>query len=244
MRVEKLRTAVSGWGSFARSIVIAAGLTAVAGCSSGGGGGSEGSHELIRVIQANPEFTAVDFDVIDMAAFDDVEYGGETGFFDVIEGKVTVAVKSERQVLPVVQEDVTIAAGEDYSIFFLDAAGVPDLVTIQDNRAIPEDGQFRIRVGNFAPSRDSVDIYIVRPGDGISDQTPLGTAIAYQAFAEYKGIDAGSYQIKYTNAGGSQVIRSTDVINFEAGSVYTHFLLDRDGGGSPLQSRLLIDAEY
>ncbi len=227
-------------------LFFASTLLSIAACSGGGGsGGGEESHELVRMIQANPEFTAIDFDIADQRRFEEVPYGSETGYFDVVEGKITVAVKSDNQVLPIVEEELTIDAGKDYTIFFLDVANVPDLVLIEDDRTPPEeDGQFRLRAGNFAPSRESVDIYIVHPGDRIDDQTPLATAVAYQSFGAYKAIDAGSYQIKYTAAGSSRVIRSTDTIEFQSGGVYSHILIDDAGGGSPQQSRLLIDALY
>lgn len=217
----------------------------VLGCGgSGGGGGGETDHELVRFIHVNPEYSALDFAVAEQESFIDLAYGEESGYFDVVEGENTFSVTSELQVLPIVEEKLTIDAGKDYTLLFVNAANAPDLVQVSDDRLVPDDGEFRLRVGNLAPSRDSVDVYIVHPGDSIEDQTPLATALAYQSFAEYKGIPAGSYQLKYTSAGSSRVIRSTDEVEFNSGGVYTHVLIDPEGGSGTPQSRLFIDAEY
>lgn len=245
-----MNKAISKAGSPASRLVgVIAGILALCciflGCGgSGGGGGGETDHELVRFIHVNPDYSALDFAVADQENFKDLAYGEESGYFDVVEGKNTFSVTSELQVLPIVEKELTIDAGKDYTILFVDAANAPDLVQVSDDRSIPDDGEFRLRVGNLAPSRSSLDVYIVHPGDSVDDQTPLATALAYQSFADYKGIPAGSYQLKYTNAGSSHVIRSTDVIEFNSGGVYTHVLIDPEGGRGTSQSRLFIDAEY
>jgi hypothetical protein len=215
------------------------------GCGSSGVGGSggEGDSELVRILHANPEFGAIDFEVEEQKRFNDVAYGNETGYFDVVEGKIKVAVKSETQVLPIVEEELTIAAGKDYSVLFLNVTEKPDLVLIEDDRLPPNDGQFKIRVGNLAESRASVDVYIVRDGERVDDQTPLASAVTYQSFGSYTGVDAGTYEIKFTKAGSKKVIRSSGLVDFQSGGVYTEYLIDDQGNRGPL-SRLLIDAMY
>ncbi len=224
-----------------RQIILLVISLFIFGCGSGGGGGGETNPENLRFFHAEPETGAIDLSLNGEKAFSGVDYGDVSSTVDVLEGTLPAEVKSELNVLPIVSKDLTIAAGKSYTLFFTQTAGAEDLILQEDTNTEPDEGEFRIRITNFAPSRGTVDVYIQRPGVSVKNQSPTLSALAYQAFSDYLGIDEGEFVIKYTGAGSKTVIRETEPITFSEGRTYTHVLLDREGGGSPLTSRLLLD---
>ena len=103
--------------------------------------------------------------------------------------------------------------------------------------------QFRIRFLNLSEEQTSVDVYLALPGEGISELTAASSALAFNAVSDYISIPSGIYDIIYTAAGSSKILRRAQSVNFGEGHVYTHYLIDNINGRGQI-SRLNEDTIF
>ena len=216
------------------------------GCGSGGGGGTnENSPERIRIVHAAPDAGALSVILDEDEAVSSLPYGEFTEYLPSPEGKeVRIRVYSESEVIPIIDEKKEILSGKDYSLYLLEEAD-SDTVVLQlgtDTNTPPDDGQFRLRIGNFSPTNATVDVYLLKPDGRVRDSTPAAAAVAYKAFTKYFDIDAGEFVVKITAADSKTVLLDTGVISGKDGEVRTVVVLEKEGGGKPLSSQYLLDA--
>ena len=152
------------------------------GCGGSGGGTSEKLPERLRIVHVAPDAGPLSVFLGEDAAVESLPYGGFTEYLSAPEGKeVRIRVYSESEVIPIVDEQKEILSGKDYSLFLFEEDG-SDAVAIQlgtDTNTAPDEGQFRLRVGNFSPTNATVDIYLLKPDGRVSDSSPAAAAVAF-----------------------------------------------------------------
>lgn len=213
-------------------------------CGGGGGGGTTREHspENFRLINASPEISAIDFDLNNVFAAEEIAYGESSGFLEAPEGtEVILKVKSNLQVLPILESTLAIKSSSTTSSFFIGAPKAYELVTVTESFPTNTEGKVSLRVANMSPTEASVDVYLLIRGTDIEDSAPLASAVAYKSVGTYVQFDPGLYAIVYTTAGTTKIVREVAGFQFLADRGYTHLLLDKFNGGKPLTSRILED---
>lgn len=227
-----------------KAVILALAATlATTSCGSSGGGSSEGVPELLRVINAAPDLGPLTATIDGQVIASGLEYGTGSEYIDAPEGEGReLRIRGDDDVLPVIDEDLTIETGKSSSAFAIEEEGEVVLLQIEDTPDQEIDpGQFLIRFVNAAEDVASADIYVTFPDDSVSDEDPITTELEFKGSTAYIALDEGEYRLRATTTGTNTVLVNAGVSAFEAGKMYTFVVLEKENGGSPFISVLLAD---
>ncbi len=192
----------------------------------------------MRVANMIPDTPAVDVyrgPATGTPLFQNVAYGTTTAYVPIPNGAATFNVTPAGTPGNVIAKgDLTVVGGQGLSLYAsgLDADDTSRFgVVIESFRQIT--GQAQFRFVSAAPSAGSIDVYLVSPGQPISDALPIlasGGLLSTSA----KNLTPGSYDLFITRSGTTVELFGPDRISVDAGGVYSAVLLDAPGGGSPL----------
>jgi hypothetical protein len=210
----------------------------------------------LRVSNMIPDtdITAVDVYLGGVLAFPSVPYGctppgpgcaTTTAYLPVPNGPTTVTITRAGtppdppntpadQKTDIASGPLTIVGGQGLTLYasgrVSDKSGA--FVTVVESlRSIT--GQAQLRFVAAAPSAGAIDVYLVTPGQPISDTGPI---LASAGLLANKSVNLtpGTYDIFVTRAGTSVELLGPERISVDAGNVYDAVLFDAPGGGSPL----------
>ncbi|MEM6300256.1 MAG: DUF4397 domain-containing protein [Pseudomonadota bacterium] len=85
---------------------------------------------------------------------------------------------------------------------------------------------------NASPSNEAVDVYLLLPGQPITDSVPVVSALAPFLSFDFEQ-EAGEFQLSLIQSSNDAVILSPIPIAFEVGEVTEIFFTDAQGGGTP-----------
>lgn len=196
-----------------------------------------------RIIHNSPDAPAVDVvinDAFDTPLLEDLAFPDFTAYVDTAPDTYNVKVTAANTTTAVINADLTLAAGQRYSIYavnFLDA--IEPVVLLDNNRRVATEA--RVRVVHGSPSAGEVDIYVTAPGADISGLDPALTAVPFKAESGYISLPGGTYQVQVTPTGSKDVALDSGPITIANGGIYTAVARDAAGGGLPLGLILLDD---
>jgi len=153
-----------------------------------------------------------------------------------------VARRTADTTVTVLNQNVTIAEGTDYTVLAVGtSAGVSGVVLTDDNTA-PAAGNVRLRLVHASPtSPAAVDVYATAVTTDISSATPSAANVAFRSGSAYLALPAGTYRVRVTAAGSKAPILDVTLPALASGAARTLVLLDRSAGGTPATSALLVD---
>jgi hypothetical protein len=105
-------------------------------------------------------------------------------------------------------------------------------VVIESQRSIT--GEAQLRLVAASPTAGTIDVYVLVPGQPISDTRPVLPNAPLLA-SNSTNLSPGSYDVIVTRAGSTVQLFGPERISVDAGNVYSAVLLDAAGGGPPLQ---------
>lgn len=106
---------------------------------------------------------------------------------------------------------------------------------ISDDQAVQdqEDDVFNLRLLNLHPAMTSIDVYLSKSDETFNEASLISNVITNQVSDNYK-LDEDQYKIYLTQAGSSDVLFTSDEINYALGGQYLIALRENIGsGGSP-----------
>jgi hypothetical protein len=195
----------------------------------------------VRVVHASPDAPSVDVLVDDALVLSGVPYLGASAYLDVPAGTRNVKVNAAGTSTTVIDADVNLATGIDYTVI---AAGlVSDIapIVLEDDLTAPSNGNVKVRAVHGAPSAPAVDIYVTAPGADLATATPVLTGVPFGAASDYLSVPAGDYQLRITPAGSKTVVIDTGSLTLVAGQIRTAIAVDSPGGGAPFDLLVLAD---
>jgi hypothetical protein len=202
--------------------------------------GPEGQARL-RVVHASPDAPAVDVLVDDAAALSNVEYLTASDYVELADGAHNVKVNAAGTSPTVIDADVDLADGTDYTVI---ASGLLDAIqpiVLEDDNSTPAAGTARVRAIHGAPSAPAVDVYVTAPGADLEAASPALSNVAFGAVADYLEVPAGDYQVRVTPAGTKTVVIDSGALTLTSGQVRTAIAVDAPGGGAPFDLLILDD---
>jgi hypothetical protein len=202
--------------------------------------GPEGQARL-RVVHASPDAPAVDVLVDDAAALSNVEYLTASDYVELADGAHNVKVNAAGTSTTVIDADVDLADGTDYTVI---ASGLLDAIqpiVLEDDNSTPAAGTARVRAIHGAPSAPAVDVYVTAPGADLEAASPALSNVAFGAVADYLEVPAGDYQVRVTPAGTKTVVIDSGALTLTSGQVRTAIAVDAPGGGAPFDLLILDD---
>jgi hypothetical protein len=219
--------------------LLLAGVLA-AGCSDDDSTGPDGEAS-VRVVHASPDAPDVDVLVDGSAVLSEVPYLAVSDYLEVAAGVRNVQVNATGTTTSVIDEDLELAEGANYTIIASGLAASIEPLVLTDDDSAPTSGNARVRAIHGAPSAPAVDIYVTAPGADLEETTPVLSGVEFGDVADYVEVPAGDYQVRVTLGGTTTVVIDSGALALSSGQVRTVIAVDAAGGGGPFDLLLLSD---
>ena len=221
-------------------LLAASALTAACSDDDDDGTGPTGQAR-VRVVHASPDAPAVDVLVDDAVALSNVSYLAASNYLELADGGHNVKVNAAGTSTTVIDADVDLADGTDYTLI---ASGLLDAIApivLTDDNSTPPAGTARVRAIHGAPSAPAVDVYVTAPEADLETASPVLSSVAFGDVADYLEVPAGDYQVRVTPAGSKTVVIDSGALTLASGQVRTAIAVDAAGGGAPFDLLVLQD---
>ncbi len=195
----------------------------------------------VRVVHASPDAPDVDVLVDGAEVLADLPYLGASDYLDVPAGERSLTVNVAGSATPVIDADVDLGDGADYTVIAGGSAASIAPIVLEDDNSAPATGNAKVRAIHGAPGAPAVDIYVTAPGADLEEETPVLTGVEFGVVADYIEAPAGAYQVRVTPAGTTIVVIDSGTLALAGGQVRTVIAVDDVGGGAPFDLLLLQD---
>jgi Domain of unknown function (DUF4397) len=195
----------------------------------------------VRVVHASPDAPSVDVLLDDAEVLSDVPYLAASDYLAASAGDHNLKVNAAGTATTVIDADVTLADGTDYTVIASGLVAEITPIVLVDDNSTPAAGNARVRAIHGAPSAPAVDIYVTAPGADLEAAVHVLTGVAFGDVADYLEVPAGDYQVRVTPAGTKVVAIDSGSLTLESGQVRTAIAVDASGGGAPFDILLLAD---
>lgn len=219
---------------------IAAALVVMVGCGDDDDAAPPQATSLLRVVHASPDAPPVDILFDDAAVLSDVPYLGASDYLTVPAGEANLNARVAGTDIIAIDADAELAPDTAYTVLAVNLVADIEPFVLVDDTTPPAAGQTRVRLMHGAPSAPAVDIYVTGPDDPLAE--PLLTDVPYLAVADALTVPNGTYRIRITPTGTTDVALDTGPIDLASGFAYTAIAVDAAGGGAPFGALLLVDA--
>jgi hypothetical protein len=223
---------------FLALLLAAAALTGA--CDDDDNTGPDGEAR-VRVVHASPDAPDVDVLLDDAEVLSDVPYLTASGYLDASAGEHNLKVNAAGTTTTVIDADMTLADGTDYTVIASGLAAAIEPIVLEDDNTAPAAGNVKVRAIHGAPSAPAGDIYVTAPGADLSGETPALSGVEFGDVADYIEAPAGDYQVRVTLAGTRTVVIDSGTLTLASGQVRTAIAVDAAGGGGPFDLLVLAD---
>lgn len=194
----------------------------------------------VRVMHASPDAPAVDIYVDGAKAVTALAFPKDTGYVTLPAGAHNVKVfvsPSDGTGTPVLQADLTISKGKDYTVLAVGEVGKNTLalLPLEDNNATPAAGNAHVRLIHASPDAPAVDVVVA------GTSTKVFSNIAFKSVGTYTPVPAGTYNLDVNVAGTTTTAKSITGLALKDRTVYTAVAVGFAGNGT-LQVIPLVDA--
>jgi hypothetical protein len=221
--------------------LLLAATTMTAACSDDDDNTGPEGEARVRVVHASPDAPAVDVLVDGAPVLSGVPYLAASDYLEVAPGSRNLAVNAAGTATTVIDADVSLVDGADYTVIAGGLLADIEPIVLQDDNSAPAGGLARVRAVHGAASAPAVDIYVTAPGADLAALTPALTGVEFGDVADYIEAPAGDYQVRVTPAGTKTVVIDSGTLALESGQVRTAIAVDAPGGGAPFDLLLLQD---
>lgn len=201
------------------------------------------STAMVRVLHASPDAPAVDvyLDGTKVSALTDVPFGVISGYLAVPAGAHNVKVYATGTTTnPVIDADVTLTAGQKYTIAATGALATITAQVITDSPT-PSCSTAQVRVVHFSADAPAVDIATT----GSTPAQALIKSLTYPNATAYLGLPPGTYDLEVRLAGTTTVALPLPGVKIAACDSYSVFAIGSAAspavGGTGLQVVVAVD---
>jgi uncharacterized protein DUF4397 len=221
---------------FLSFVIVALTLMGLAAC-----GGSGGGNARLRILHASPDAPNLDLLVDKQLVVPNLPYEDASAYLNVESGTRQVRVQVAGTSTILIDAAPVLDDGKDYTIIAANLLAQIEPLLITDDNTPPPSGKFKIRFIHASPSAGNVDVYVTVPNLDITALSPNLPGVSFKQFSDYFVLDSGDFQIRVTPAGNKIPFIDTGALTFGAGFIRTAVVLDKTGGGGPLELKLLSD---
>jgi hypothetical protein len=153
-------------------------------------------------------------------------------------GSRTMRVFVDELATRLIEQAVSMTSDQKYTIFAYQGLGsgqLARLIVEKESKQKLIEGKLKIRVANMAPSSGIVAVYVLEPGQSVTDQLPASVRLVPSGISEYFDVDPGKYRIVFTQIGTKTVVFNSGLVDLAETTVQTMIVSDKKGGGRPLQ---------
>jgi len=205
-----------------------------AGCGSGG--------TQIRYVNAIPSAGNVDFWVDSAEVLTSSSYGSTAKYQGISSGSHTVEVRTAGTATDLINTNITLQGGKDYTFLAEKIQGNDAPVLLTDDNTAPASGDVNLRGINASPTCP-VDIYVLPHGTPISGFRPTWPDVVQPNATSnpiYLSTGAGTYDIIGTFPATQLAIAEILNQTIAAGQIRSVVFLDAPTGGPPCSASLVL----
>lgn len=197
----------------------------------------------LRFLHAMPATAAVGVTWGGESILSSAAYGaGGAAYQNVRSGQRSLAARASGAASDAAAKTLTLEKDRAYTALLVKSGSAGDLALLADTNAAPASGKAKVRAVHAAASvTGNVDVYVTAPSADISNLAASASGVAPGKAAKYLEVDAGTYQVRFTNAGAKTVVLDAGSVTLAAGQIRTVAALDADNGGTPLKAVTLQD---
>ena len=203
--------------------------------------GSSSGNANVRLVNALPTQTDLDFLVDSKSVATSIAYGTASSYVGVssgsrhLQGQVTGSTT-------IVADTTTTVNSSTYTslVSFLDATNSNNLLVLTDNNAAPPSGDFNLRVINVCSGLGTQDVYVVASGTDLNSVSPTFSSLAVGGVSSYTSQAAGTWDVVFTSPSFKVPNQDSGALVFTSGQVRTLLLLNVPSGG--FETTLLTDS--
>lgn len=179
----------------------------------------------VLIVHASPDAPGVDIYVDNAVAVSNLEFLSNTGYVAVAAGVRNVRVKLNATPDTVINADLPLEAGKNYTVFAVDSAAKVSPLVLEDDLTAPAAGKAHLRFVHLSPNAPNVDIALTGGGviGGLND-------VPFKEARGFLPLDAGTYDLEVRVAGTATVALPLPGITLEAGKIYTVYAKGFLGG--------------
>jgi hypothetical protein len=184
----------------------------------------------VLIAHASPDAPGVDVFVDNGAtpAVPNLEFPDNTGYVSIPAGSrnVKVAVTNTGIGSAVLNADLNLTPGTNYTVFAIDSVSSIEFLVLQDDLTAPASGNAHVRFVHLSPNAPAVDVAL-QGGGAIS---PDFAGKSFREATPFTPLAAGTYNLEVRVAGTSTVALPLPGVTLEAGKIYTVFAKGFLGG--------------
>jgi hypothetical protein len=177
----------------------------------------------VMAVHASPDAPAVDLLVDNAVVGTGLTFPNNTGYLSLGAGAHNVKVNVSGTSTTVINADVTVSAGSNYSVFACDSVSQISAIVLADDLTAPAAGKAHVRFVHLSPNAPAVDV-AVAGGPVVFANT------AFKGFSAFTPVDAGTYNLEVRPAGTGTVVLALNGVALQAGKIYTVFARGFVGG--------------
>jgi hypothetical protein len=194
----------------------------------------------VRVGHLSPDAGTVNLYVNGNEVLPGIQYPGSTLYYDVREGSNEVSLQSNLTGETLLSATVNISGDVDRTVLAVNTAANLEALSLVDDNSLPASGRVRVRLVHAAPSAGTVDIYVTAPDVALEDAVPAATGVAFKTVSAYLDVAAGTYRVRVTAAGTTDVVIDRTIDLF-AQYVTTISAIEAPEGGEPFDLFQFLD---
>ena len=198
----------------------------------------------VRVLHASPDAPAVDVYLDDniVDALTNVPFGVISDYLKVPAGDHNVKVYATGTTSgPVIDADVTLAAGKAYTVAATGAVADIKAQVLQDDPK-PAASTAKVRIVHFSADAPAVDV--ATAGSAVDEAVVKN--LAYPDATDYLALPGGTYDLEVRLAGEATVALALPDVKVQNGRAYSVFAVGSAAspaiGGNALQTVVAVDA--
>ncbi|MCC6931693.1 MAG: DUF4397 domain-containing protein [Deltaproteobacteria bacterium] len=201
----------------------------------------------VRIAHINPEIANLDIMLNDSDERIELTYGEVTDYMRYDEGSINFRVTRKGSPIPLISSTIRVDADEYSTVFITGTVKEADFVQDADSQIESTTGIAKIRFAAMYDvtniNKEDYDLYLLNPGSNINLMNPAVERIDFQDVTSYYEVDTGVVQVVLTKTETKEIVYDSGFVNLDDQKVYTFVLMERIGGGLPLEGMLINDAE-
>ena len=218
--------------------LAAAALTAACGDDNG----PQGQGRL-RVVHLSPDSPPVDVVLDGDTVVRGLVYRDASEYLDASAGSHTLQVSAAGTTTTLLDQDISVTDGADYTVMVANLAVALETIVLTDDNNPPPAGKIKVRAVHASPGAGRVDVYVTTPDDVLTGAVPALIDVRFGQFSNYLDADAGTYRVRVTVTGTTDLLIDSGGLTLDPGQVRTVIAVDAEGGGGPFDLVLLADRD-
>lgn len=186
------------------ALVLAFAVSLLCAC---GGNDDDGGDGQVRLVNATPDYTSLDFYATDTLIASAVLQDAASPYVAIGQGTTTFKLKRAGSTVTTLATDRGVSKGVAHSLITYTTGGSVRTVFVTDSEGAPTSGSAKLRVFNTSTEAGTVDVYLTSVGGSVNDVSPFTSSLIAERFSGFTEFTRGSYRLVVTAAGDKTDLR-------------------------------------